>query len=70
MKFGAIMSVGGDKSATAFMVAHHFFRLGRGGLGDDTSSWTYSVILLNKAGYLLLCNFLFVQRLPVGQNYR
>ncbi|KAL9356713.1 hypothetical protein Peur_049966 [Populus x canadensis] len=31
---------------------------------------SYSFILLNEAGYLLLCNFLFVQRLPVGQNCR
>ncbi|KAG6775533.1 hypothetical protein POTOM_019009 [Populus tomentosa] len=31
---------------------------------------SYSFILLNKPGYLLLCNFLFVQRLPGGQNCR
>uniref|UniRef100_A0A2K2AE09 Uncharacterized protein n=1 Tax=Populus trichocarpa TaxID=3694 RepID=A0A2K2AE09_POPTR len=52
------------------LIVDAFSRLGRGGLGDDTSSWTYSFILLNKAGYLLLCSFLFVQRLPVGQNCR
>ncbi|KAG6773683.1 hypothetical protein POTOM_020996 [Populus tomentosa] len=31
---------------------------------------SYSFILLKKPGYLLLCNFLFVQRIPGGQNCR
>jgi len=45
------------------------WRMGRASL-KRLNFKSYSFILLNEAGYLLLCNFLFVQRLPVGQNCR